>query len=60
MDKQWNTYDRFNIFFSREKKILKFNLYKKNNISLLKLYFKKNQNMTIHFVKRRSLSVSDC
>ena len=38
-------------FFSREKKILKFNLYKKNNISLLKLYFKKNQNMTIHFVK---------
>ena len=38
-------------FFSKKKKILKFNLYKKNNISLLKLYFKKNQNMTIHFVK---------
>ena len=38
-------------YFSNEKKIVKFNLYKKNDISILKLYFTRNQTMTVYFKK---------
>ena len=38
-------------YFSNEKKIAKFDFYKKNNISILKLYFTRNQTMTVYFKK---------
>ena len=47
----WNSYDFFLYLFSNDKKIKKFNLYKKDKISVLKLYLKKNDLITVYFNK---------